>query len=134
MVSNCFQKMGTITGDPFMHRQSNLHAFGTFFLHFLVSDTNNIQFKCFEHIFCFTQINLRPKRYRLSTALCRLHRGSQINPQINAQLRGETRSAISQQYCRCQTASTTAQNSKRVCCARSLCSTRALSTMGIGIF
>ena len=64
-----------------------------------------------------SQINsvYKSKRYRLSTALCRLHRGSQINPQINAQLRGKTRSAISQQYCRCQTASTTAQNLKRDC-------------------
>ena len=30
-----------------------------------------------------------PKGYRLSTALCYLHGGSQINPQINAQLRGK---------------------------------------------
>ena len=36
----------------------------------------------------------------------------------------DTRVANSQQYCRCQTASSTAQNSKRVCCERSLCSTR----------
>ena len=36
---------------------------------------------------------------------------------------------ISQQNCHCHTASVTAQNSKRVCCARSLWSTRALSTM-----
>ena len=48
---------------------------------------------------------------------------------LMGQLCGESRLAISQQYCRCQTASTTAQNSKRVCCARLLCSTRALSTM-----
>ena len=36
----------------------------------------------------------------------------------------DTRVAISQHYCRCQTASATAQISKRICCARSLSSTR----------
>ena len=60
---------------------------------------------------------LKPKRYRLSIALCCLHGGSQINPQINKKnwdAKRETNGRFLSNAAAALTASATAQISKRV--------------------